>query len=160
LFSFVYLLFLFLLFFHPIFVIYEGFIFIFLFVLLFSFFGFGNMLFFLKFNFFVLLFFWFITILFVFKKIVFGLRYIAGSFFISFFVLIFEIIRDIFRPFALRVRLFINLIFGCLFIEAISILFYINNSIWLFYFFSIFECFVLLIQIYVLSSLVFLYLEE
>lgn len=77
-------------------------------------------------------------------------------------MLVVEIVREFSRPIALTVRLTVNIIVGH--IIRISLFLLVEFLGWHYFFLTIFailiECFVFIIQSYIFSRLIFLYLNE
>jgi F0F1-type ATP synthase membrane subunit a len=76
---------------------------------------------------------------------------------VRFFLYLIEILSLLCRPFALAVRLLVNVTVG---VVACEFLYFFGNS----YFFSFIvvfiECLVLIIQVYIFCRLIFIYFDE
>lgn len=85
----------------------------------------------------------------------------GDGFFKTFFLLLVELVSEFSRPVALRVRLYANIMVGH--IITIS-LYLVLESRYYFSFFMVFaivlECFVFVLQSYIFSRLVYLYINE
>nr|CAD90565.1 ATPase subunit 6 [Strongyloides stercoralis] len=106
---------------------------------------------------------WFSTFLFLISSQKFSvyMKKSGDGFFKTFFLLFVEIISEFSRPIALSVRLFANIMVG----HVISACFYvffecIFGFSFLIVFAIIFECFVFILQSYIFSRLVYLYINE
>lgn len=85
----------------------------------------------------------------------------GDGFFKTFFLLLVELVSEFSRPIALRVRLYANIIVGH--IITMSLYLILESSYYLSFFmmFAIMlECFVFVLQSYIFSRLVYLYINE
>lgn len=141
--------------------------FIFVFLLVCCFFGYFSysycVLGVIEFTFFFSIVSWFATFLTIISSQKFSvyMKKSGDGFFKTFFLLLVELVSEFSRPVALRVRLYANIMVGH--IITIS-LYLVLESRYYFSFFMVFaivlECFVFVLQSYIFSRLVYLYINE